>query len=273
MDQPHTSIRRWPGMRSEYNWLPPDDSVTVTKPFQIGVSFSSHDQLEFELDGRARYLSVPSGAVFATGTQQALWADVSEHTEALEIYPDLDLVRDAVDPGATALVDLDPAIAVRDATVLGLASLVRRSHLHDDGDLEPMHASTLTQRLVHHLAEHYCLPRARRTTRSGRLDRTLVDRLAAFVDDRLAEPLTLDELAAQAALSVYHFARAFKNSTGLAPHEFVTMRRMERAKILLLATRHSVLDIAHMVGFSNINHFRRLFRRYTGFAPSDLRPR
>jgi AraC family transcriptional regulator len=78
--------------------------------------------------------------------------------------------------------------------------------------------------------------------------------------------------AAQARLSAYHFARAFKRSTGMAPHEFVTMRRMERAKTLLLSTRHSVPEIVHTLGYSNVN-FRRLFRRYTGFLPSDLRRR
>jgi AraC family transcriptional regulator len=46
---------------------------------------------------------------------------------------------------------------------------------------------------------------------------------------------------------------------------------MERAKTLLLVTRDSVPEIAYAVGYSNVSHFRRLFRRYTGFAPSDLR--
>ncbi len=81
----------------------------------------------------------------------------------------------------------------------------------------------------------------------------------------------LEDLAAEAGFSAFHFARAFKQSTGMAPHEFVTMRRMERAKELLLAGRSSVPEIAYAVGYSNVSHFRRLLRRYTGFAPSDLR--
>ena len=81
----------------------------------------------------------------------------------------------------------------------------------------------------------------------------------------------LDDLAAEAGFSVFHFARAFKRSTGMAPHEFVTICRIERAKAMLIAGRGSVPEIAYAVGYSNVSHFRRQFRRYTGFATSELR--
>jgi AraC family transcriptional regulator len=134
-----------------------------------------------------------------------------------------------------------------------------------------MQASALAHRLAAHLADHYCAPAPPRRRRPGQLDRALVDRIRDLVDARLAEPLVLDDLAAEAGFSAFHFARAFKRSTGLAPHEFVTMRRMERAKSMLIARRGSVPEIAYAVGYSNVSHFRRQFRRYTGFAPSELR--
>jgi AraC family transcriptional regulator len=78
-------------------------------------------------------------------------------------------------------------------------------------------------------------------------------------------------LAAVVALSPYHFARAFKASTGMPPHRFVTQRRMDRAMGLLTTTRASVTEIAYAVGFGNVSHFRRLFRRHTGFLPGAVR--
>jgi AraC family transcriptional regulator len=72
-------------------------------------------------------------------------------------------------------------------------------------------------------------------------------------------------------LSPFHFARAFKASTGLAPHQFVTARRMERAKTLLLESRASVVEVAHAVGLSNVSHFRRMFRAHLGMLPGELR--
>lgn len=271
MDRPVTSVQWWPGMRSEYVWLPPDGAVTTTKPYQVGVAFSQHRQVVYEHDGRARYLDIPGGAVFANGPQEVRWAEVAEPTEALEIYPDLALLRSIVDVPRSDAVEIEPVAAGRDATVLGLAAVLRHAHVHD-AEPDAMFASTVAHRLALHVAAHYCLPRSRRSPEPGWLDRAVVDRVAELVDQRLGEPLVLDDLAAEAALSVYHFARAFKTTTGMAPHQFVTMRRMERAKALLLADRRrSVSEVAYAVGYLNVGHFRRLFRRYTGVQPSDFR--
>jgi AraC family transcriptional regulator len=255
-------------MRSEYSWLPPADTVTTTEPYQIGVSFSAHSHVAYERDGKATYLDVPAGVTFANGPQSVRWSEVSEPTEALEVYPDRDLLQSVTE--STEAAEIRPVVAAWDATVLSTAALLKRVHV-SGSDLEPMRASTLAHRLAVHLADHYCSLRPRHRRRSGRLDRALVDRIRDFVDARLAESLVLDDLAAEAGFSVFHFARAFKASTGVAPHEFVTMRRMERAKAMLLAGRGSVPEVAYAVGYANVSHFRRQFRRYTGFAPSELR--
>jgi AraC family transcriptional regulator len=103
----------------------------------------------------------------------------------------------------------------------------------------------------------------------GTLDARSVDRVAEYVDSALAGPLDLGRLAGVAALSPFHFARAFKGSTGLTPHEFVTSRRMDRARGLLRS--EPVEAVAGAVGFSNLSHFRRVFRRHTGLPPSAYR--
>ncbi|MPZ62367.1 MAG: helix-turn-helix domain-containing protein [Propionibacteriales bacterium] len=267
------SIRRWPGMRSEYSWLPPDDTETATRPYQIGVSFSAHTKVAYGLGDVTRHLAIPAGAVFANGPHEVRWSEVGEPTEAMEIYPDLNLLHAAVEPSQSGLPEIETVTAARDATILGLAARLRQAHVAGV-DLDAMQASSLAHRLIAHLADHYCRPRPRRNARTGAggLDRVLVDRVAGLVEDRLGERLVLTDLADEAGLSPYHFARSFKISTGMAPHEFVTMRRMERAKRLLLTTCGSVPEVAYAVGYSNVRHFRRLLSRHTGFAPSDLRP-
>jgi AraC family transcriptional regulator len=69
----------------------------------------------------------------------------------------------------------------------------------------------------------------------------------------------------------YHFARMFRQATGLAPHQFVTSRRVDRATRLLLDSESSVTAIAAEVGMQNTSHFRRVFRRHTGLLPGQLR--
>ncbi len=115
-DLPLTTVRQWPGMRSEYSWLPPHDHVTVTKPYQIGVSFTSHRNVVQEREGRAVELDVVAGDVFATGPQRVAWANVREPTEAIEIYPDPALLRAAVPSSQARQLQIEPVSGARDAT-------------------------------------------------------------------------------------------------------------------------------------------------------------
>jgi AraC family transcriptional regulator len=94
-------------------------------------------------------------------------------------------------------------------------------------------------------------------------------RVADFIEGHLADNVRLAELAAQADLSPYHFARAFKTSFGQSPLRYHLGRRIERAKALL--PEHSVTDVALAVGFAETSSFSTAFRRVTGVSPSEFR--
>jgi AraC family transcriptional regulator len=258
-DVVRTDVRRWPGMRSEYSWIPAGDSPGQTAAYQVGVSFTHHDGAVYEADGRTTQSDIPAGGVFVTGGDPITWMRVGETTEALEIFPDLDLL---------GTESLEPAQATRDGTVLAISSILRRVHA-SGSTLSDIAASTLAHRIAEHLREEY--GGGPSPTPAGRLDRATVDRIAEYVDAELASELTLDRLAGVAMLSPFHFARSFKATTGLAPHQFVIARRIDRAKALLLKGRHAVPDVAYAVGLSNIGHFRRMFRRHLGVNPGELR--
>jgi AraC family transcriptional regulator len=98
-------------------------------------------------------------------------------------------------------------------------------------------------------------------------ERTVV----AYVEDHLAEPISLGTLAQLARLSPYHFSRAFKQSFGVPPHRFHTSQRIERAKTLLAKPAQSVTDIGLTIGFSDTSSFTAAFRRTTGQTPSSYR--
>jgi AraC family transcriptional regulator len=276
VDARATQTLWWPGMRSEYSWLPPHDdvdAVTMTKPNQVGVSFSQHRRVVVQRQGRTAELDVAAGSVFVTGQDPLTWTRVRESAEALEIYPDRTLLADLADGlrSGSGAIQIEPASAVRDAVVLGIASVLRRAHLTGIAPSD-VAASTLAHRLARHLLARYCsMPVAGRLREPGLLSPRVVDRVAQLIDAELHEPLSLERLAAVVALSPYHFARAFKASTGMPPHRFVTHRRMERAMTLLTTTRASVMEVAYAVGFSNVSHFRRVFRGHTGFLPGAVR--
>ncbi|HZC07440.1 MAG TPA: AraC family transcriptional regulator [Ktedonobacterales bacterium] len=87
----------------------------------------------------------------------------------------------------------------------------------------------------------------------------------------LCEPLTLDELARVAVMSPTHFLRVFRQAFGQTPHQFLTERRIERAKDLLRATNRPVTEICHAVGFESLGSFSALFRRSVGVSPTSYR--
>ena len=91
-----------------------------------------------------------------------------------------------------------------------------------------------------------------------------------YISDRLDRELSLNELAAIAQLSPYHFSRAFKQSTGISPHQYVIQQRIERAKQLVLQGKMSLADIAIACGFSHQSHLNRHFKRITGVTPKNL---
>jgi AraC family transcriptional regulator len=92
-------------------------------------------------------------------------------------------------------------------------------------------------------------------------------RVLELMDAQSNRQLTLDALAREAGLSLAHFARAFKQSTGRAPHQHLMALRLERARRLLEARGMSLSDVAMRTGFADQAHFTRLFKRQFGVTP------
>ncbi|CAI0721200.1 L-rhamnose operon regulatory protein rhaS [Serratia entomophila] len=129
-------------------------------------------------------------------------------------------------------------------------------------------ASTL---LMSHMIQRYtqlqwALPKVR-----GGLAPAVAKRVKEYIDGHLGQPLLLADLAAQAGLSEFHFARMFKHDTGLAPHQFVMRARLRQAEKLLRHSQLPLTQIALDCGFSSASHFSNRFRAAYGFAPLRMR--
>ena len=91
------------------------------------------------------------------------------------------------------------------------------------------------------------------------------------VERHFDRPLSLADLAGVAALSPFHFARAFKAATGTPPHAYVVARRLDEARRLLRDTDWPVARVAMAVGYESPSHFSALFRREVGVTPGQFR--
>lgn len=94
-----------------------------------------------------------------------------------------------------------------------------------------------------------------------------------IIDSQYSQPLDLNELSQAANLSRYHFLRAFRAAFHMTPHEYLTRKRIERAKELLADSDLMVTEICFEVGFESLGSFSTLFHRIVGWSPSVYRAR
>jgi AraC-like DNA-binding protein len=105
----------------------------------------------------------------------------------------------------------------------------------------------------------------------GGLSPGAMRRVREYVEVHLGESIDLSMLAEVAGLSVHHFARQFKQSTGVTPHFYLTKKRVERAQQMLIHTDLSLAEVACHVGFFDQGHLARHFRHMLGTTPREFR--
>lgn len=194
--------------------------------------------------------------------------------ESLHVY-----LRDAVlrevaadlARGDPARVELVPRLGDRDPLIEHLALGIREA-LTDPDPSAAVYADqlarTLGARLLRAHSNSVLQPAA---PPRGGLTRAQLARTVDIMEAGIAGPLSLPEIAAAAGLSPAHFARRFKASLGVAPHQHLLRLRLERAKRLLRDTDRSVAQVAFECGFSHQEHMTRFFGRRLGTTPAAFR--
>lgn len=259
-----SSERRWAGMTTGYFRSVGGGRPTRTGTHEIGISFGAHRGMVREVAGRGERVDAPVGAVYVTVAHPITWSEVAEPVEALEVYPDPDLVRQCGgDPER-----VEASLGRPDLVVFGLASRLRAAHL-GSAPLDELGGAELAQRVAAHLIAVHDRHQAPQRS-PGRLDARVLRRVVEAIRSDPAHPPSLAALAQVAALSPFHLTRRFAATTGLTPHGYLTAVRLQTALGLLTRSAASVPDVALAVGYTNVGHFRRLFRRQYGAQPGQL---
>jgi AraC family transcriptional regulator len=126
----------------------------------------------------------------------------------------------------------------------------------------------LSEILVCHFTSH-----AQRGARMsfGRIPSRGLAHVVDYVEANIDQNLQLESLASVAAMSVYHFARRFKETVGMSPHAYVLTRRIRRAESMLRQGGTGLAHVAAACGFSSQAHFTTAFHRYLGVTPGVYR--
>lgn len=135
-------------------------------------------------------------------------------------------------------------------------------------DAVPAREALLNNYIVNLLTE---LLVSRESANPGAQSAGIIEDSIVFINDHLAQQLSLDDLAAQASLSPFYFSRLFKKETGFSPHQYILAARINNAKFLLHSTGDSVKSICFSVGFTSESSFCTAFKKETGLTPSDYR--
>jgi AraC family transcriptional regulator len=183
-----------------------------------------------------------------------------------------DVLNRSVAEGAArdpSLVEIIPTFIVRDLVLERIAHQLLQDFAYPErgGRLcVETRAMELAARLLSaHSSLGQPLDRRRRI-----IQPTKLRRVRDLVESGLASDLALSELAAAADMTLFHFAKAFRDTTGLAPHQYVTQRRLLEARTLLHDDSLSIGAIAAAVGFTH-SSFTRLFTRHMGMTPTTFR--
>jgi AraC family transcriptional regulator len=172
------------------------------------------------------------------------------------------------DPSRTVV----PPLVGLNVPELRSAMLAVDAELRAGGVGGPLLAESLATVLSVHLIRHITGPHRLPASADGVLPRRKLHMVIEYIMENLEGNLTLEQMASIALLSPYHFARQFKATTGLPPHQYVIARRIERAQHLLQADDEvGLAEVALRAGFSDQSKFSFHFKRITGVTPGQFR--
>jgi AraC family transcriptional regulator len=229
-------------------------------------------QVVRKIDGVASESAVigPGRFCLTPGDASAYWQHSGE-PEILQLYLRRSIYEAAAEElfgGRAAIV---PRFAVVDPLLEQLVIAVAKA-LRDGSADDRLYVETIAQLVAVHLARvHSSRSRMQAAAPLDRLSQARTRHLLDYIEQHLADNLSLAVLAAQVSLSPLYLVRAFRAAVGQPPHRYVVERRIDRARRLLATTQLPVAEIALATGFSSQSHLTNWFRRVVGVSPAAYR--
>jgi AraC-like DNA-binding protein len=242
-------------------------AVAGEKPFVEqhrchSISFVRKGSFGYQSRGRTHELVAGSLLIGRPGEEFVCTHDHVCGDECLSFFLAPDLIETIGDRRETWEVGAAPPLA--ELMVLGELAQAAADGRSDVG------LDEAGQLLAHRFVE-VVSGRARKPVTVTARDRRRAVETALWIDAHSHEEIELEDAAAQAGVSAFHFLRAFSAVLGVTPHQYLLRSRLRHAARLLADEERSVTDIAYDVGFADLSNFVRTFHRAAGVSPLKFR--
>jgi AraC family transcriptional regulator len=273
--EPKASIYKaeWNDLVVEYGRLDKVGSFDFAMPKNtISVAFTPHDKVVWSVDGgKQQTTALLPGSVFLYSEREFVWHQRYKESEYVNLLLEPAVLRRlANESGLSTNIELEHKVMFPDATILHVAQLLK-SEAISGGLAGNLYVESLRNLLSLYLLRNYTGIAKAAQLDTGSIGALKLKQIKDYIEDNLAEELSIETLASLVPMSQFHFARAFKSLIGEPPHRYILLRRIERAKVLLKVTQYSAAEIAYQIGFSNPSHFTSQFRKIVGATPKHFR--
>lgn len=264
----------WNGICLHYYHYPPDEFPTVCFKQHILVIHTEvppSTQVEQTIDGCFQSAQFSAGDIIivpAGISYRARW-DTEHSFIILGLEPTL-LAHHALETIEQDDVELVPYFLKHDPFIHGVG-LAFKTELESNGLGGRFYTDSLITALLAYLLRNYSTHKPNLRELKGGFSKYKLKQVMDYINDHLAEDVSLEAIATQVGMSQSHFFSLFRQSTGLSPHQYRLKQRIERAKELLLRSELSIANIAISVGFYDQSHLARHMRRLLGVSPKQLR--
>jgi len=254
----------------------PFTSVRTPDP-RVGVTLSGRYAAECYLNGRWRHDSHAPGSITLHRTDEVARVRFpkprdADYQAALIYFP-LEQLAAAADhcrrigersaiPTFNRVIGRDPALTQMARTVVEAMAM----------GLDDLYGETVAAWLaVHVVTRHGPRANVNESRSIGTLTDARLARVMEYMSSHYAESLTLEQLAAEACISKYHFARLFRQKVGRSPHRYLMEIRLETARRMLLSSDATIAQVAAACGYPTATHFSTAFTRRFGMSPTAFR--
>ena len=256
----------------------PFDAVTNPSPrddaYMVVIQIHGKNSRELWLDGRPiKTEPLYAGGVVFHDLRQGPRFYFHDPLDAVNFYlprKTLDAIADDADAPRISDLKFTPGVGVMDQVVAELTRLLLPAFDNPDQVFQ-LFADHISLALGTHIAQAYGGMRSVTAPSRGGLATWQERRAKELMGANLQRDVSTADVATECALSAGHFARAFRRSTGLSPHQWLLQRRIDEAHGLLRDRRLSLAEIARACGFADQSHFTKAYTRRRGISPGAWR--